>query len=459
MTTEYIEINSAYRDRNRYPLASDFVVHIADFGSRSPIQAADPYSDAAPLIPPFIPFFKIAGTIASPTTAPSFLNSSEQMTIVIVIPSGSASKITNYYAGAVLFNAAGTSSLARILQWDYINTVGGNDRFQFSSDQPISPGTSVTINDPSDFGDPANILVFLPSSIGSANTDNYYAGDFIFNQTRNEWLVINAYDGISHSAFMFGIGSSHYTSGTWTSTDTYILRAEIPMQYNQTLNILTATTATIVPPTINSFVGNFIRIVSTGQIVQIIRFDGSPSNIVTVYPQFSIAAPAAVAYEMLQFSGDNEGRLLFNNTSSAIREAVCYDVSLLSLIIPSATLETSKGSRAIFYPYFYIELRSLKNADGQGTNTMITNNPNAKRALFRSTIFDSPDSLLNPFIRLAGDGIVHRIKLDPLGSYRFRLFLPDGSYFKTVLDENFSPQRPNPIAQISALFSITRVMV
>lgn len=461
MTTEYIEINSAYRDRTQYPLASDFVVHIADFGCRSPLQAADPYSNAVPIIRPFVPFSQITGTIASPTIAPSFLNSSEQMTIVIEIPAGAASQITNYYTGAVIFSVVGQLALARITLWDYINTVGGIDRFQFTSDQPVQSGTQVTINNPSDFGDPANLLIFLPASIGSPNTDNYYIDRCIFNQTRNEWLSVSAYDGTSHTVFVFGISSSHYTPGTWTAADTYSLRVEAPMQYGQTLTTITGNTATIIPPIAvsqaGSYVGNFLRIVSTGEIVQITQFSGSPLNIATVYPTFSVPPASSEIYEMLQYSGDNEHFLSFNNTSAAIREAVCYDVSLLSLILPSATLETSSGSRAIFYPHFYTEFRSLKNADGQGTNAMISNNPNARRALFRSTIYDSPDSLLNPFIRLSGDGIVHRIKLDPLGSYHFRVFLPDGSPFKTVLEESFSPYPANPIAQISALFSISRV--
>lgn len=466
MPLEYIEINSAYRNRVEYPLASDFIVRPAESGAKTASQAIDPYSLASPLIQPFVPFIRITGgVIASGQASASFQNSSEGTLIVISFPAGTASQLFNYYSGAVIFNSIVNptppnvfSPLARIIIWDYIQTIGPLDYFQALLDQNIPAGTTVTINDPTNLSPSPDPLVFIPTAIGSANTDNFYIGQFLYNQTRNQWLPIAAYDGTSHVAALNTSGGN-YTPGTWQLADTYLVRPEIPMQFGQTLTITSPSSAIIVPPVPNSpdgsFIGNFIRLLSTNTMFRITGYTAGGNIIVN--PSTLPFPSAPLAYEMLQFTADNESYLIFSNSYAAIREPVCYDISLVSLILPSQTLNVGNGSRSIFYPYFYVEFRSLKNSEAQGPNTLISNNPNSRRATFRSTITDYPDALLNPFIRLGGDGMVQRIKLDPLGSYKFKVTLPDGTPFKTIEKETFSPYPPNRIAQITALFSIERV--
>lgn len=449
MSTEYIEINSAFRNRVEYPLASDFVVRPAESGAKPAAQAVDPYSLAAPTIGPFQPFVSVCGTVAAGQPGvPYFGNSSEGTTLVLLFAPGVASHVANYYSGAVLFG--GTTPLARISLWEYAGTSGGQDMFQVVVDTTIAAGTAVCVLDPTDLTNSTGPILFLPAAVGSANTDNYYIDEIVYNQTRNEWLPIFTYDGTSHTAFL-SLTGGQYTPGTWQLTDTYIVRPQAPIQAGQSLTVLSSTTAQIVPLAA-PIVGSFLRLTANNETYRVVGYN---AGVVTVNPAFTEPVGSVLQYEVLQFTADNEGYLIFNNSSAAIRESVCYDVSLLSLILPSQTLTVGNGSRSIFYPYFYVEFRSLKTTDGP--NTLVSNNPNARRALFRTTITDYPDALLNPFIRLTGDGMTQRIKLDPLGSFRFRVFLPDGSLFQTITPESYSPARPNRIGQITALFSLKRV--
>jgi hypothetical protein len=461
MPTEYLEINSQYRDRSQYPLASDFIVRIAQSGSKNARNSVDPVCQSSVGLLSsgdeaiFVPFVTASADLTP--TGGTFSSSSSGTTVVFSATAGDLSHIFDYYSGATIGTLDPTAN-ARIVHWSYINTAGGSDFFQAQLTSSLSPAT-YTIYDPTDFSDINIPLVFIPSSQSS---DNFYINQIIFNQTKNEWLPIEAFDGITHVAALDTTNSSGHYTGPWDITDTLTLRAEAPAQYGNNISIQTSTTGIIVPlgpgVSANVYIGSFLRVLSTPpQYVRITAFN-TATDTVTVYPAFTAPGPypVSVAYEFLPFSYDNEGFLSFNNSSAAIREAVCYDISLMNIILPSATLTVSRGSHIVFYPYIYVEFRSEKNSDGQGANALISNDPNARRMLFRATAGDNEDVLINPFLRLSGDGTVQRIKLDPLSSYRFAVHLPDGSFFQTEAAETTSPLPPNPLAQISALFSITR---
>ena len=459
MSTEYIEVNSAYRNRNQYPLASDFVVQIAQSGNKTAVSATDPVTNAYPQMV-FTPFTTISGILA-PNTSTLSNTSTNYLGVILSIPAGQASHSTDYYIGSVLvFTNGSTVERQRIRLWRYLNTVGGRDYFEVAlfaalSTAQVANVSTFTLSDASNLSDSTHPILYIPESVSS---ENFYINYIIYNQTRNEWLPISFYDGLqTHLAQLNTVGATNY-SGTWQLTDTYVLRLEPPMQYGQTIVGISLSSATIVPLTPNTrngfYVGNFIRVLNTGRIVRITSYTAS-TNIITVYPYFTVVPNGL--YEMLQFSYDNEGYLTFNNSFAAIREAVCYDITLMNIVLPNFTLDSAQGSRSIFYPYVYVEFRSEKNSDRQGSNSIISNNPNATRMLFRALLNDNVDPLISPFVRLDGNGMVQRIKLDPQSSYHFSVHLPDGSLFETVLPENPSPSPPNALAQISALFSFQRV--
>ncbi len=460
MSTEYIEINSAYRNRVEYPLSSDFVVPIAQSGNKTAITAVDPISKAYPQII-FTPFTILNGILAPAASTLSGASSTDEITVGIL--ANAASQILDYYKGIVMvFTNGGIIERHRIRSWRYYNTVAGVDYFSVGLDSNLSSAqvagiSTFTMQDPSNLIDSAHPLLYIPMSISA---DNYYIKDIVYNQTRNEWLPIRFYDGIyTHIAYLDPTSSNtNYTAGTWSLNDTFIIRQEYPMQYGQNIIGINLSTAVIVPPTLNapsgSFVGNFIRVISTNDIVRIVGYTAG-TNIITVFPYFSVIPVGP--YEMLQFSYDNEGFLPFNNSFTAIREAVCYEVSLINIVLPNFILNTAQGSRSRFYPYVYVEFRSEKNSNRQGSNSIISNNLNATRMLFRALTDDNVDPLISPSVSLNGNGMVQRIKLDPQSSYKFSVHLPDGSLFSTILPEYYSPAAPNPLAQISALFSFKRL--
>ena len=49
MNTKYFDIDSTYRNRNMWPLASQFEIPVSTLGTRPACQAVDPVCNAAPI--------------------------------------------------------------------------------------------------------------------------------------------------------------------------------------------------------------------------------------------------------------------------------------------------------------------------------------------------------------------------------------------------------------------------
>lgn len=134
---------------------------------------------------------------------------------------------------------------------------------------------------------------------------------------------------------------------------------------------------------------------------------------------------------------------------SSLQETACWKLSLRNLLLPNTNLQS--GSRASFYPYFYVEFTNL--SDTQRQHRIIqSNNPNSTTALFRCAITDNSTPTISKYIKLSGDGISHNIHFNPNDSFKFKVFLPDGREFMTSLPDNAPPSHVNPLLQVSALF-------
>ena len=77
--------------------------------------------------------------------------------------------------------------------------------------------------------------------------------------------------------------------------------------------------------------------------------------------------------------------------------------------------------------------------------------------LFRAAVDDVPNPLLSPFIKLDGDGMVQTVKFKVNDNLKFAVHLPDGDVFQTDQTETQSPEEPNPLMQVSVLFSLRRL--
>lgn len=160
-------------------------------------------------------------------------------------------------------------------------------------------------------------------------------------------------------------------------------------------------------------------------------------------------------YEIEQITRDNA--VPFNYTGSLVSSSqmVCYELELINLILPNSILTT--GGRIAFYPYVYVLLENISSASGRSGGLIYSNNPNATKMMFRASIDDTPTPLISPFIKIDGDGMVQTVKFKPNDSFRFAVFLPDGTLFQTVETDTSSPNPPNKLVQISALFSMKKL--
>ena len=84
---------------------------------------------------------------------------------------------------------------------------------------------------------------------------------------------------------------------------------------------------------------------------------------------------------------------------------------------------------------------------------------------FRCTIDDVPNPINSTFIKINGDNMTQLVRFDPQDNLHFAVYLsnsPDPNtrqLFKVLPPEFFSPRTPNPIIQISALFSLKKVVL
>lgn len=523
MATEYLEINSNYRNRNDWPLTSDFDVFFSQSGTKDRFSAVDPVCLSAPRLI-FKPFNPITGEIVNYPTA-AYPNdtgvgagSAGTNIFVQILSTLYTSRVPNYYSGAVMVINTGTVQNPVLEYYRIFETVfylvgpesvpqtsalDTYDYFLFVLTDRLSanirPGLSFEIRDPSQFtgstfpvGPPITVnqyffpALFIPRGV---NSNNFYISYTIYNQTLNEWLQITYYNGITHMASTYPYDNTpfdfssdifrHFTPGTWTREHTYILRKVAPEEIGTVVSVNPSNPRQIqLSPTSSStpnyYAGSFIRNQEPFQFFPY-SFNNPNYKIISYNPEFPDWAgpPGAVipvatldkdyditlnpSYEILHFSYDNEFPFPYNGSIVSVREAVCFDIELLNIVLPNSILNTGNGSRAIFYPYIYVELTPLNNSERFGPNSITSNNPNARRMLFRAIVRDSVNDGVSPFVRIDGGGMRQRVKLMPCDNFHFSVHLPNGDLFKTVLPEYYSPDLPFELNQISAVFSFRRV--
>jgi hypothetical protein len=454
MSFEFLEVNSGYRNRVEYPKTANFQIRVAQSGSRDRFSAVDPVCNASPylvwssfLSTPFI------GSIP-------YLPQNSPLVFTIYISTGqNASHIRNYYVGAILKLTGlvtNINNFVRIRSWIYEFTSGGNDIFQVTVDASASllasnnalEAINVTLADPTNITDPASYQIYIPLSV---SVNNFYRRQYILNQTKETAAEIVFYDGVTHLARIVPSGPA------WASTDVLTLRYALPSSYGLPLTGLTLSTVQLDPSasSVSDFyTGSFLLDQSTEQSRRIIRYDGT-TKIATVTPPFS-GVPVG-NYEILPFTKDNEGFYTFTASFSTVSDAVCYDVCLLHLILPNGLLSSGYGGHAIAYPYLYVKLTQVSASTKQGSKSIASNNPHATQMLFRATIDDNTNFEESPFIRVNGDGMIQRIKLKVGDDFEFGVYFPNGDLFMTEELDQYSPNVPNPLIQLSALFSFQRI--
>jgi len=161
--------------------------------------------------------------------------------------------------------------------------------------------------------------------------------------------------------------------------------------------------------------------------------------------------------EVLPYLKDNEYPLNYTGSTVSQNQAVCYEIKLVSLILPNIPLKNTIGGIIAFYPYIYVEFSNKIDPNGGNKGVIYSNNPNASKALFKVSIQDTNNPDKTSFIKLRGDGI-QTIKFKPNDYLYFRVFLNDGILFETSKPDNSPPLPPDFFVQISAEFEIRRLV-
>ena len=161
--------------------------------------------------------------------------------------------------------------------------------------------------------------------------------------------------------------------------------------------------------------------------------------------------------QIMSFARDNEKSLNYTGSTTSQNQMVCYEIELISLILPNLPLDNTIGGLIAFYPYLYVELSNKTAPSGGTKGVLYSNNPHANRALFRVAIDDTPTPIISKFIKVDGDGAVQTVKFKPNDNLYIRVFLQNGQLFETKQRDTPPPMVPDPFVQISAEFSIKRL--
>jgi hypothetical protein len=480
--TRYFEIVSTYRNRIQFPNPAIFDVLIAQTGTRSQFDAYDPVSDAAPLIT-----WTNKSTLATeegnldPPSGKFKTNLSNTLLRFLVSfnITSNLKKTCDYYIGMPIYVDIATNTSV-ISGWEYSSSDITKDYFFVTISTPLptsgTNGQQVKFDNPTTVISISQGLFYIPNSVPA---DWFYTSCILWNETRQNSAKIVTYNGNNHIA-----GVKLPLPSAWQLSDTLSIRKKPPVFYESIDSSPTSISKFKLPDTAskipNDYVNNFIYFTSganKGKSYRIICYTGIPIPspppcnpygypLPPVLPPYEVTLdiphaipPAPPAdndnFEILQFTRDNVVPFTYTGSTVSQQQMVCYEVELINLVLPNLTLVT--GGRVAFYPYVYVELQNISGSSAGNTNIIYSNNPNSVRRLFRAAIDDIPNPLISPFIKIDGDGMTQTIKFKPNDNFKFGVFLSDGTEFKTVYNDSFGPSPPNPLVQISAMFSMKRV--
>jgi hypothetical protein len=102
-STRYLEFDSTYRDRNQYPVPSNFVIEISQTGQSGRDNPKDPIALASPLLYWNTSFREDSAATTVTVTGISMANSlTDPYKVLITAASNNLRNIGNYYVGSVL---------------------------------------------------------------------------------------------------------------------------------------------------------------------------------------------------------------------------------------------------------------------------------------------------------------------------------------------------------------------
>jgi hypothetical protein len=486
---KYIELDSTYRNRNLWPEPAQFEVQISQTSSNQ-YNALDPVSLATPLkiwSPKYFnntsnPSINEIKLLVETVYHSSDTNTAQ--TFIVTTDSDTLQQIDNYYTGIVAKNygkiyiPASNPARRRILLYKYLGLIPDPtnprnylDRAQITVDSSYEDsfdnGDIIIIKDPTDLISTTVPLFFVPfGRIGN----NTYANDILFNENKNEYRKILSYDFITH---IITIESLDNNFSGWDYNDIYSIRKEPPFFIGVINNDPFLSRSVITSNSIgfnnnsllirDGYYNNlFIRIVfpysTKPNIKQISNYivEGETRKFYLNEP-LSVTPTPGLQFQIFQFSYDNAVPYSYVGSVVSVQEEVTYEISLKNLVLPNITLDSGNGSKIAFYPYIYVQFATVSSASSGSKNIIYSNNPNSNRVLFRCPVAFISNPEIFSFVTLSSD-MTQTLRFRPNDNLKFSVFLSNGEIFKTVMPDYYSPSIPNPYTQISAIFSVRRIV-
>jgi hypothetical protein len=464
----YLEICSEYRDRNRFPLPGQFEIPISVNGRNSINNAIDPVSLGVPIISwtsnnlstSLASQYRILCTIEAKTTRLSGLTDTS---VFIINSVNRLQQLENYYIGLIVEDAA-FFNRRRIRTYKFLGSFGGYDRAQITVESPFPetfvPSNQVYIYDPTDLSNSDYPVFWVPN--GSVR-ENGYINNVLYNETLNEFRNITYFDN-NTKCLNIDVVDNPITS--WDLNDNYSIRKDKPTfpTIGNTNPVIVSSTLTTIEIDIDAPVENnkFIRILPSiynytldkpdNECRRIISYD-SLTKIITVHPAFSDVPNIGNNIELLNFSYDNLNPFVYTGSLISQQELVCYEVDLLSITLPTEILNVAEGGYITSYPFVYVELSNTCSAGHR--NIIYSNNPHSTKMTFKVPVFDIQD---NPIFIKIGGGMSQTIKFKPNDTLLFTVLMPNGEIFNTIYSDTITPSAPDSRIQISATFSLRRLV-
>jgi len=440
-TKKYVELDSTFRNRNLYPLPSQFKVKILNTQKDNSKDALDGVSDGESN-------YIWRGALDASIT-------------LYGVPS----------APILFFNSPGDFSAFRG-QFVVDSTIGSGEQsslITFYSEYSQTAFLETPFGDEWEAGDVGELLnqsdnQHILFTLRMNTMDDQFKGHYLYDMTIGEYRLITSYD----DKFRILTLDSPF-GGSWAKTDDYIIVKEKAKSADNLTNLgdtdFPTSSSVILPATESSiddiYKGDYIKIVQfinsigTGQYVtwtRLITGYNGTTKTVTFSPSIPLTEMSAtniVNYQILKFTKDISTSLTGFIDENNIPKL--YRISLNNLVLPNTTI--NNGGSTSFYPYVYVVFSN----DINRTHSLInSNNTNSRRATFRCSITDVDNLEYSTFIKLRSE-MIDTFMFNPREDLYFEVYLPDGSLFTPQTPENESPLYPNPMIQISCCISFEEV--
>ena len=225
--TQYLELDSTYRDRNLWPNPAEFTAEsTTSLTTRE--TSKDPVSNASVLNYWNTSFREdSAATSVVITAVDTSFSTTDPYILIIEAGSNQLRDIENFYVGAILVIVDATPTTVRTRIVSYQRLSDTQAQVEVSSPLPINfplgalAGTSVIQNPTNATEADAVPKVFVPASPA---INNYYVNHRIMNLTTGENFNITHFNGTTHQVTL-----SDNTAATWLNNNqNIVIRKETP---------------------------------------------------------------------------------------------------------------------------------------------------------------------------------------------------------------------------------------